>query len=173
MFLNYRRALIMSQPSAASCVHVIDARWIERSQYDTHQIAQLFPHSKIEFALTENETASTPLDFVFGAEPAHDWCYYYQKAELARQQGDWETIAELGDKTNSLELIPSDLIEWTPFVQAYAYLGQTEKVEQLTAHFKNDPFHNQQLCKNLNFMNENGYPLKPAMQTKVDALFCK
>ncbi len=173
MFLNYRRILVMSQPSSKSCVHIIDGHWIERSQYDTPEIAQMFPHSKISYALTENESNSTPLDFVFGTEPAHDWCFYYQKAELARQQGDWETVAELGEKANRLELIPSDLIEWTPFVQAYAYLGQTEKVEQLAAYFKNDPFHNPQLCKNLNRMNENGYPLQPAMQAKVDALFCK
>jgi len=173
MFLNYRRVLVMNQPSAQSCVHVIDGHWVELSQYDTPEITQMFPHSKISYALTENESNSTPLDFAFGTEPAHTWCFYYQKAELARQQGDWETIAELGDKANSLELTPNDLIEWTPFVQAYAYLGQSEKVEQLAAYFKNDPFHNQQLCENLKRMNENGYPLQPAVQTKVNALFCK
>ena len=60
MFLNYRKTLVMSQTSAASCVHVIDARWVERSQYDTNQIVQLFSHSKIEFALIENEGTPPP-----------------------------------------------------------------------------------------------------------------
>ena len=173
MFLNYRKTLIMSQPSAASCVHVMDARWIERSQYDPEQLAQLLPHSKIEFALTENEGASPPFDFVFGAEPAHGWCYYYQKAELARQQGDWETVAVLDAEAASLGLEPSDLVEWTPFLQAYAYLGQIEEVERLAAHFKNDSFHSQQLCENLNQMNTNGYHLKPEVQIIVNDLFCR
>jgi hypothetical protein len=175
MFLNYRRTLVINQPSAASCVHVIDARWVEQSQHDTHQIIQLFPHSKIEFALTENEApaAPLPLGFAFGAEPAHDWCYFYQKAELARQQGDWETVAALETEAASLELAPSDPIEWMPFIQAYAYLGQIEKVETLAAQFKDDSFHNLQFCENLTRMDENGYPLRPDMQTVVNTLFCK
>jgi hypothetical protein len=173
MFLNYRRTLVMNQPSDSSCVHVIDTRWAEQSQHDTDEITQLFPHSKIEFALTENEAANIPLKFAFGAEPIRGWCYFYQKADLARQQGDWEAVAKLEAKAASLGFSPSDLIEWTPFIQAYAYLGQTEKVEALAAHFKGDSFHNSQVCENLTRMDENGYPLKPEMQSKVNELFCQ
>jgi len=172
MFLNYRRVLVMSQPSAASCVHVIDARWVEQSQHDTKQTTQLFPHSKIEFALTEGETP-IPLDFAFGAEPAHGWCYFYQKAELARQQGDWESVAAIGAEAVSLNLAPADPIEWMPFLQAYAALGQTEKVKSISDPFKDDSFHKKQFCENINRMNENGYPLQPDTQNLVDAVFCK
>lgn len=173
MFLNYRKVLVMSQPSATSCVHVIDSRWIERSQYDTEETAQLFPHSKIEFALTKNEASSTPLEFAFGVEPAHDWCFYYQKAELARQQGDWKTVAALADEAANINLAPADPIEWMPFIQAYAVLGQTEKIKSLAAQFKDDSFHNQQFCESLNQLNKNGYPLKPDMQSTANNLFCK
>jgi hypothetical protein len=166
MFLNYRRTLVMNQPSASSCVHVIDTRWIERSQHDTAPITQLFPHSKIAFALTENDEPSIPLEFAFGAEPAHGWCYFYQKAELARQQGDWDSVATLGAEAASLNLVPADPIEWTPFLQAYAYLGQTEKVESLASKFKDDPFHKRQFCQTLTRMNENGSPLINEMQSK-------
>ena len=173
MFLNYRKVLVMSQPSTASCVHVIDGRWPELSQYDKPQISQMFPHSNIEYALTTNDAKSTPLDFAFGTEPAHTWCFYYQKAELARQQGDWKAVAAIDTQAASQGLAPTDLVEWTPFLQAYAYLGQTEKMRQISAHFKNDPFYNQQLCKNLNQMNKNGYPLQPDIQTTLNTLFCK
>jgi hypothetical protein len=172
MFLNYLRVLVMSQPSAESCVHVIDSRWIEQSEHDTEEIAQLFSHSKIEYALTEGQTPK-PLSYVFGTEPAHGWCYYYQKAELARQQGDWDSVAVLGAEAASLDLVPADPIEWMPFLQAYAVLGETEKVESLAAQFKDDPFHKEQFCENLNQLDENGHPLKKEMQSKVDGLFCK
>jgi hypothetical protein len=46
-------------------------------------------------------------------------------------------------------------------------------VESLAAQFQNDPFHKEQFCENLNRMDENGYPLKKEMQSKVDDLFCK
>ena len=174
MFLNYRRVLILNQPAAASCVHVIDARWAEQSQHDSNEIAKLFPHSKIVYALTNNEeSAPSPLDFVFGTEPAHGWCYFYQKAELARQQGDWETVTALGAKAETLGLFPSDPVEWLPFLQAYAYLGENEKLESLTARFKYDSFHKEMFCENINNMNEYGYPLKPDIQIRVDDLFCK
>jgi hypothetical protein len=173
MFLNYRRVLVMSQPSAESCVHVIDARWVEQSQHDTEKNVQLFSHSKIEFALTENEVATTPLGFVFGAEPVRGWCYLYQKAELARQLGDWVSVADLGAEAANLGLIPADPIEWMPFLQAYAYLDETEKVESLAAQFKDDAFHKEQFCENLSRMGENGYPLKVEIQSKVNELFCK
>ncbi|MBI5951827.1 MAG: hypothetical protein HY865_09235 [Chloroflexi bacterium] len=168
IFLNYRRVLVMSQPSAESCVHVIDPRWVEQSQRDTEEIVQLFPHSKMEYALTEGETA-VPLGFAFGTEPTHGWCYFYQKAELARQQGDWDSVAAIGAEAARLDLVPADPVEWTPFLQAYAVLGETKKVESLAAQFKDDPFHKEQFCENLT----NGIQLKDEMQNKVDELFCR
>ncbi len=168
MFLNYRRVLVLSQPSESSCVHVIDPRWHEISTYDHVKTSVMFPRSKIEYALTENKKNTVPLTFAFGVEPAHDWCFYYQKADLARQQGDWESVAALGAEAEALGLAPADLIEWTPFIQAYAALGQTEKVEQLAAQLKDDSFHNQQFCENLNRMSENGIPLPG----KEADLFC-
>ncbi len=171
MFLNYRRVLVMSQPSAASCVHVIDPRWVEQSQHDTEQTAQLFPYSKIEFALTEGETPK-PLSFAFGAEPARGWCYFYQKAELARQRGNWEAVSALGAEAARQNLVPADPIEWMPFLQAYAVLGETEKLESLAAQFKDDAFHKGQFCQSLNRMAENGYPLKEELRNEIDNLFC-
>ncbi len=172
IFLNYRRVLVMSQPFAESCVHVIDARWIEQSQHDTEEIVQLFPHSKMEYALTEGETA-VPLGFAFGTEPTHGWCYFYQKAELARQQGDWDSVAALGEEAASQNLVPADPIEWTPFLQAYAVLGHIEKVESLAEQFRDDSFHKGQFCQTLTRMEENGILLKDEMQSRVDELFCQ
>ena len=36
--------------------------------------------------------------YLLGPEPEHDWCYYFEKAELARQQADWQQVAMLGDQ---------------------------------------------------------------------------
>ncbi|HSK65781.1 MAG TPA: hypothetical protein VK888_02560, partial [Anaerolineales bacterium] len=32
---------------------------------------------------------------IYGPEPEHGWCYHFQKADLARQLGDWEQVVEL------------------------------------------------------------------------------
>jgi len=33
----------------------------------------------------------------------HGWCYYYQKANLARQQGDWEQVIALGREAEKMD----------------------------------------------------------------------
>ena len=78
-----------------------------------------------------------PPQELFGPEPAHDWCYFYEKAELARQQADWEKAAELGDQAQALGYSPSDSRsgtphEWLPFIEAYAHLGKWEQAAQLS-----------------------------------------
>ena len=32
---------------------------------------------------------------LFGDEPPHAWCYYFERASLAAQQGDWALVARL------------------------------------------------------------------------------
>jgi hypothetical protein len=60
----------------------------------------------------------------FGQEPAHDWCYYYEKADLARQQGDWQKIIQLGDQAAGRGLSPLGWEEQFPFIEAKAHDGR-------------------------------------------------
>lgn len=61
---------------------------------------------------------------IYGAEPTHGWCYYFQKADLARQQGDWVEVKRLGEIAFQLDDHPNDPLERFPFIEAYAHLGQ-------------------------------------------------
>lgn len=69
---------------------------------------------------------------LFGAEPAHEWCYFYEKAELARQKGDWEGVAALGQEAEQLGFTPTDPFEWLPFIEAYAQTGELQSAEELS-----------------------------------------
>ena len=69
---------------------------------------------------------------IFGPEPEHTWCYYYEKADLARQDGDWQSIARLGNEAKAANLNPTDPVEWIPFIEGYAYTGQWEMVLALS-----------------------------------------
>jgi hypothetical protein len=37
------------------------------------------------------------------SEPEHGWCYFFESAELARSNGDWERVVGLGDKAFALD----------------------------------------------------------------------
>jgi hypothetical protein len=65
-------------------------------------------------------------------EQNETWCAYYQKASLALQMGDYQSVASLGDIAFSLDDYPNDASERLPFIESYAYTGQWKKALQLT-----------------------------------------
>jgi len=89
---------------------------------------------------------------VFGVEPAHGWCYIYQKATLARQHGDWDAIALLDRQASQNAFVPQDAVERLPFVQASAMLGDAERVQEILLFLKDEPYILQQACDSLRGM---------------------
>jgi len=77
---------------------------------------------------------STPaaLSNLFGPEPPHAWCFYYEKADLARQVGDWAEVARLGDEAFAASYRPDDLSEYLLFIEADAHLNRWDDAKQLT-----------------------------------------
>ncbi len=64
---------------------------------------------------------------MYGNEPAHNWCYYFERADLARQMGDWESVADLGDIGFKLDDYPNDPLERFVFIEGYAHVGEWDK----------------------------------------------
>jgi hypothetical protein len=69
---------------------------------------------------------------IYAPEPAHGWCYYFQKADLARQMRDWQTVAKLGDEAFALDDYPNDPIERFVFIEGYAHATDWEKAVELS-----------------------------------------
>lgn len=73
-----------------------------------------------------------PASELFGKEPEHEWCYYYQKAELARQLGDWDKVVLLAAQAEEEGFSPQAASEWSPFIEGYGKLHQWEHAIRLT-----------------------------------------
>ena len=70
---------------------------------------------------------------LFAPELQHGWCYYFEKAELARQFSDWDEVAQLGDKAFRLENdSPNDPVERFVFIEGYANVGKWERAVELS-----------------------------------------
>jgi hypothetical protein len=67
-----------------------------------------------------------------GPEPAHNWCYYFEKADWASQQGDWAQVVNLGDRAFTLTDHPNDPAEQIPFIEGYAHTGNWSRARELT-----------------------------------------
>jgi hypothetical protein len=76
--------------------------------------------------------AVTPPADIFGREPPHDWCYYYEKADLASQIQDWNTVAKLAKEAAQAGLGPHNGTELIPFIEGYAHLEQWQPAYQYT-----------------------------------------
>jgi hypothetical protein len=68
----------------------------------------------------------------FLSEPEHTWCYYFAKAELVRQQGDWDQVIHLIDEARSSGYEPEDPFEWLTYIEAQALTGNIEAAEKMS-----------------------------------------
>lgn len=150
-YKNYRNILILNQPTLSSCVHVLNGLQPEYSSRELDSIREIGSFSEIEHVQV-NEAPHTPPTIVFGHEPDHDWCYYYQKADLARQQGDWDEVLRLRRAASEKGLAPNDPIEWMPFLQAYVYAKDANKLAELAPSVTEDTRVARQACQILTAM---------------------
>lgn len=85
---------------------------------------------------------------IFGEEIAHGWCYYYEKADLARQERDWAQVTALGDQAFAKSDYPNDPIERFPFIEGYAHTGNWTRALELSREARAvTPVMTQVLCK--------------------------
>lgn len=163
---NYRNILILTKPSRASCVQVIDLRQVELSSAEDPRVVAMAAYSEAEHILAE-QFLHTPPIIPFGTEPAYGWCYFYEKAAYARQQENWAEVASLAEQVHTRGLAAGDPIEWMPFLQANAYFDHISEMRRIAPLVSVDQAVKEQACRILTSMS-----LKAATQEAVKQLFC-
>jgi hypothetical protein len=143
---DFGNVLVMIQSSSNGCVRFIDGAAPELSSADADRLLLIAPHSRLDAVIAEGESP-TPPAHIFGAEPEHGWCYFYQKADLARQRGEWEKIPALLNQALDEGQYPEDGLEWMPFLQASAVLGDVDKVRSTVKLVIADKFLRLQVCE--------------------------
>jgi hypothetical protein len=127
---DFTKLLLLSLPSGNSCVHVIDGALPVYSENESLLVRRVGAYSVIKRVELEGKAPTPPVE-IFGTEPAHGWCYYYQKAALARQAGDWNEINRLYDETVAKGLMAGDKSEIFPFLEGLVNSGQSAKAKIL------------------------------------------
>jgi hypothetical protein len=130
LHLDYDNLLLISISPLSSCLHVIDGAQPVYSTSEALLAKQVGAYSQIDRIITAGE-APVPPASIFEAEPERDWCYYYQKASLARQKGDWAEIGRLYKQVNDLKLNTDDKSELIPFLEGLVNLGNLDDARTL------------------------------------------
>ncbi|TFH35191.1 MAG: hypothetical protein E4G99_07830 [Anaerolineales bacterium] len=145
---DYRNSIIISMPTAASCYHVLEGDRVELPRDVRSLVRSLASFSRSDL-IDVNADLHVPPEVIFAPVEKGTWCFYYQKASLARQRQDWSEAAQLGDEALSLGLFPQDRSEYMPFLEGYLYTNQDEKAENLAQLIKDKSEIRQMLCEHL------------------------
>jgi hypothetical protein len=122
-------ALVLFFPEGG-CMRVMDPGHGDAITYEKESafLTQAIPLSDPGRILLRQQAQIPP----FVDEPEHTWCTFYEKAELARQAGDWDVIIDLERAAQEQGLKPEDAFEWLPFIEARARTGDLERAAELT-----------------------------------------
>jgi hypothetical protein len=105
--------------------------------------------SDLNLSFNEDQSHVAIMDIqLFGAELPHDWCYYFEKADLARSKSDWQEMLRLKDEAGQKGFSPLQPSEKMIFLYAYLGSGNTEKALELSQEISTtDTAFNQMICK--------------------------
>jgi len=122
---------ILVPPNA--CLHVLDSVYAGGDTYESQPrfLRQAIPLSDPSLIISDAEAPVLP-PALFGKEPPHEWCYYFEKGELARQNGDWEKVVALGDVARAQGFAPGDALEWLPFIEGYVLTGDYQIAREIS-----------------------------------------
>jgi hypothetical protein len=124
------QVLVIHMPQNG-CLRVLDPARADEVTYgkQSHFLVEAIPLSDLSnITVDADRIAKLP----FLSEPEHTWCYYFAKAELARQQGDWNQVIQLIDQALSLGYEPEDPLEWLTYIEAQALTGNVETAEKVS-----------------------------------------
>lgn len=128
---DFSKSLILSRPARTSCWHVIDGDDPVLPENTTPLLYSALRRSKIG-QIDLNASPITPPEHIFGGEPDHGWCYYFQRGSLAAQRGDWQAAAALADQALAEDIKPVDRSEWLPFLRAYVMVERDEDAQEMS-----------------------------------------
>ena len=59
-----------------------------------------------------------------GPPPSQNFCWYFERASLARQKGDWATVAKVADEVRDKFLMKVASPDWEIFAEGYRRIGR-------------------------------------------------
>jgi hypothetical protein len=129
---NTDQALVIFQENPG-CLRILDPVYANKDTLPgmTYMLTDAVNLSNLNLIDTNSPGFSPPTEY-FGKEPAHDWCYFFEKAELARQSGDWSEVARLGNEAELNKFSAISPVENLPFIEAYALTGQIDRAVLFT-----------------------------------------
>ncbi len=123
--------VISFEPGLGQCL------WVMRPEYAgsksfSQTMRQLASISYVDRIRQAPENPDSFLLKYLYTNPEKDWCYYYQKADLAYQYEDWDEVIQLWETAKLNNLQPENGFEYLPFIEAYAHASDWVTAKNMT-----------------------------------------
>ena len=165
---SYHNSLILTRPERTSCWHILDGNDPVFPQQTSAMLYATVRLSHID-QIEVNAPQSTPPVHIFGSEPEHRWCYYFQRASLEAQREDWDSVAQLTDQALEAGFKPIDRSEWLPFLKGLVMVGRNADAEQMALWIRDNGTVRHRQC---DYLNEKALP-DPVRQTYLREILCE
>ena len=114
-----------------SCVQILDWKYansITTPNMNDRQVKEV-RFTNLDLILASPEHPPFPPLFT-PSEPG-SWCYYFEKADLARQFGKFEKVVELGNQAIADGKFPRTPSEWLPFLEGFLWEGNFDRAKMI------------------------------------------
>jgi hypothetical protein len=145
-------------PSHSQCLRILDQPYYDdNSLVEEKYYFRVANMSRISAQAPVSTAAPDPA--IFGSEPAHTWCYYFEKADLARQFADWQTVLKLEAEADQKGYSPTNDAEYLPFIEANVQTGNWQTAIDLSQKViqSNDKLESL-ICDNWQRFSDRGVP---------------
>ena len=69
---------------------------------------------------------------IFGEQSSTGWCYFFEKADLARQYEQWDEVISLWEGAKAQKEQAGNGFEYVPFIEGFAHRADWTMVRSLT-----------------------------------------
>jgi hypothetical protein len=144
---NSRNSIMIFTPAQGDqCIWFLSPRDIDNNAI-LEEESTLTPIIDLGRIFPQPFSKDYPRKDIFGPEPQHWWCYYYQKASLAHQYQDWDEVIRLWDEAGRSGFQASFAYELIPFIEAFAYTGNWDQAVKISVDSQEMGLHkNPMLC---------------------------
>ena len=121
------------------CLQVMDGTYANSISLPNLTQMQVDELRLSDLSLIKNEPQNQPLADIFEEEPPDNWCYYFEKADLARQYGSYADAAALGEEAIRQGFAPRAASEWLPFLESNIRLANWDRVDYIIEQVHSAP----------------------------------
>ncbi|MCE1254687.1 MAG: hypothetical protein LWX83_14190 [Anaerolineae bacterium] len=155
--------------TADYCLRILDPVYDKDLPILPNELKDATPLSNPSGRIIPNPALPASLNpAAFAAEPSHTWCYYFEKADLARQQQKWDEVIKWTEDGLQKGFSPKNTSELLPVIEAYAMTANWDQASQsaINAYQKMPSLHDR-LCDTLN-RSAKASPLTTEAQSHLD-----